>query len=91
MAIRGVDFGKLALRDALDLAILIEEEAKERYEEFTAQMEVHHTPEAASFFRFMAGNEAKHEADLQARRAKLFADAPRSVTRAMLFDVEAPD
>jgi rubrerythrin len=91
MATRGIDFEKLALKDALDLAILIEEEAKERYEEFTAQMEAHHTPEAASFFRFMMGNEAKHEAELQARRAKLFGDAPRTVSRAMLFDVEAPD
>jgi rubrerythrin len=91
MATLGIDFERLDLRDALDLAILIEEEAKERYDEFAAQMETHHTPEAASFFRFMMGNEAKHEAELQARRAKLFGDAPRSVTRAMLFDVEAPD
>jgi rubrerythrin len=91
MATLGIDFEKLALKDALDLAILIEEEAKERYEEFAAQMETHHTPEAASFFRFMMGNEAKHEAELQTRRGKLFGDAPRTVTRAMLFDVEAPD
>jgi erythrin-vacuolar iron transport family protein len=91
MATRGIDFEKLALRDALDLAILIEEEAKERYEEFTAQMESHHTPEAASFFRFMVGNEAKHEAELEARRAMLFGDSPRTVTRAMIYDVEAPD
>ena len=91
MTTRGIDFGTLALREALDLAILIEEEAKERYEEFAAQMEIHHTPGAAAFFRFMVGNEAKHEAELQARRERLFGDAPRAVSRAMLFDVEAPD
>ena len=30
-----LEFKKLSLQDALDLAILIEEEAKDRYEEFT--------------------------------------------------------
>lgn len=39
----------------------------------------------------MAGNEKKHGSELAARRNKLFGDAPRTVTRAMLFDVEAPD
>jgi erythrin-vacuolar iron transport family protein len=86
-----VDFTKLTLQDTLDLAILIEEEARERYEEFTDQMELHRTPEAASFFRTMAANEAKHGAALAARRAERFADAPRRVGRAMLWDVEAPD
>ena len=87
----GIDFGKLTLKDALDLAVLIEEEAKERYEEFTDQMVSHRTPEAARFFRFMAANEEKHRCALAARRSQLFGDAPASVTRAMLFDVEAPD
>ena len=87
----GIDFGSLTLKDALDLAVLIEEEAKERYEEFIDQMVSHRTPEAARFFRFMAANEEKHRSALAARRAQLFADAPASVTRAMLFDVEAPD
>jgi rubrerythrin len=91
MAIRGIDFAKLSLVDALDLATLIEEEAKERYEEFAAQMEQHRTPEAARFFRTMAGNEARHGRALAERRARLFPDAARTVTRAMLYDVEAPD
>jgi rubrerythrin len=91
MSLSGVDFSRLSLRDALDLAVLIEEEARERYEEFAHQMEIHHTPEAAEFFRLMAGNEAKHGAALAERRAALFGDAPRTVSRAMLWDVEAPD
>lgn len=91
MSLSGVDFSRLSLRDALDLAVLIEEEARERYEEFAHQMEIHHTPEAAEFFRLMAQNEAKHGAALAERRAALFGDAPRSVTRALLWDVEAPD
>jgi rubrerythrin len=86
-----IDFRTLSLMDALDLAILVEEEAQERYEEFTHQMETHRTPEAAVFFRFMASNEAKHGRQLAARREELFGDAPRRVHRGQLFDVEAPD
>jgi len=87
----GIDFKKLTLKDALDLAILIEEEAKERYEEFVDQMEIHHTPQAAAFFRSMAKNEAKHEKELLQRRRALFKDQPTEVSRSMLWDVEAPD
>lgn len=91
MTTQGIDFAKLSLQDALDLAILIEEEAQERYRELTDQLEKHHTPEAAQFFRFMAQNEERHRVELDERRKRLFADAPRTVTRAMLWDVEAPD
>jgi rubrerythrin len=91
MSIDKVDFKSLSLRDALDLAVLIEEEAKERYEELASQMELHHTPDAAVFFHTMIGNEAKHGEQIAARRAAIFGDAPRSVTRAMLWDIEAPD
>ncbi|MDP1831724.1 MAG: ferritin family protein [Geothrix sp.] len=91
MAIRGIDFANLSLMDALDLAILIEEEAEERYEEFAAQMDQHRTPVAAGFFRYMAGNESKHGLELSARRAQLFSDEPRTVSRAMIYDIEAPD
>jgi len=91
MAIRGIEFSRLSLMEALDLAILVEEEAQERYEDFAAQMEQHRTPEAARFFRYMAANEAKHGLHLSARRAERFSDAPRTVTRAMVFDIEAPD
>jgi len=86
-----IDFASLTLQDALDLAILIEEEAKERYEEFADNLAVHHTPDAARFFTTMAGNEAKHGADLLMRRQAIFGDAPTRVSRAMLWDVEAPD
>ena len=86
-----VDFANLDLRDALDLAIMIEDEARERYEEFAEQMEVHHTVDAARFYRFMAQNEAKHGADIAERRKALFGDAPCRMDRSMLWDVEAPD
>lgn len=86
-----VDVADLCLRDALDLAILIEEEARERYIEFVDQMVLHHTQEAADFFRAMAGNEARHEAELNARRISLFRDEPRRIRESMLWEVEAPD
>jgi rubrerythrin len=86
-----IDFAKLDLQDALDLAILVEEEAQERYLDFVDQMEKHHTPQAAEFFRAMARNEQKHGDELRARRRSLFGDTPRRVKRSMLWDVEAPD
>lgn len=86
-----IDFASLSLQDALDLAILVEEEAQERYLEFVDQMEQHHTPEAAKFFATMARNEQKHGEELRARRKALFGDAPRRVARSMLWEVEAPD
>jgi rubrerythrin len=91
MTTQGIDFSKLTMQDALDFAILMEEEAKGRYEEFTRQMELHHTPEAAAFFRRMAQNEAKHGAQLSERRQRLFKDAPRRVKPEMLWEVEAPE
>lgn len=91
MTLQDIDFGTLSLRDALDLAVLIEEEAKERYEEFAAQMDAHHTPEAAKFFRFMSRNEEKHRAELSSRRIELFGGEKSRVSRRMIFDVEAPE
>lgn len=91
MATQGIDFTTLSTQDALDLAILVEEEAEERYHELAHQMTLHHTPEASRFFTFMAGNEARHRDELAVRRAADYGDAPRRVTRAMLWDVEAPD
>jgi rubrerythrin len=85
-----IDFATLSLQDALDLAILIEKEAEERYEELAAQLEVHDTTPAAQFFRFMAANEKKHGAELLSRRLARFGDADRQVDETMLFEIEAP-
>ena len=86
-----IDFAHLSLKDALDLAVIIEEEAKDRYEEFVDQMVKHRTPEAEEFFRTMVVNESKHEAELASRRDALFGDEPRLVKRSMIWDIEAPD
>jgi rubrerythrin len=86
-----IDFASLSLQDALDLAILVEEEAQERYLEFVDQMEKHHTRDAAAFFAAMARNEERHGQELRSRRHSLFGDAPTRMKRSMLWDVEAPD
>jgi rubrerythrin len=87
-----LDFATLGLQDALDLAISIEDEAKERYEDFARQVGGgRYAGDAAEMFRTMAMYEAKHGAELAARRRQLFGDAPRRVTKDALDDVEAPD
>jgi rubrerythrin len=86
-----IDFSQLSLRDTLDLAITIEEEAKERYDDFAEQMEAHRTSDTANFFRFMADNEIKHAEKLAAQRKELFGDEPSTADTSMLHDIEAPD
>jgi rubrerythrin len=87
----GIDFAALTLQDALDLAILVEDEAQERYLDFVDQMEKHHTADAARFFAAMAGNEQKHGDELRTRRRSLFGNAPSRMKPSMLWEVEAPD
>lgn len=86
-----IDFSKLELMDALDVAILIEAEAYDRYELFAKQLGHRAPGDAASVFRSMAENEAKHGKELLERRKKLFGKTPMRVSRDDLFDVEAPD
>ena len=85
-----IDFANLSIKDALDLAILVEEEAEERYRELADNLEFHNTKEAAAFFRFMVTCEAKHGEELSAKRKELFGDQPVTVDRSQLWDVEAP-
>lgn len=87
----GIDFKSLNLQDALDLAVLIEEEAQERYASFSKIAGGRYPGDAADMFTMMAGNEAKHRAELLERRRKLFGDAPSRVSADQLYDVEAPD
>lgn len=86
-----VNFAKLSLMDALDLAVLIENEAFERYSLFAEQLGHRFPGDAGSVFRSMAKNERKHGEQLIERRQHLFGDKPASVKRDDLFDVEAPE
>jgi rubrerythrin len=86
-----LDLSKLSLMDALDLAKLIEMEACHRYQMFASQLGRSGGYDAGAFFATMAENEAKHGQELEARRKKLFGDAPARLTLDDLFDVEAPE
>jgi rubrerythrin len=88
---QGIDFATLSLRDALDLAVLVEEEARDRYEELAAQLIVHHTPQAAAFFTRMMRIEEIHRRQLVEKRTAKFGDQPVSVKREQLYDIEAPE
>lgn len=86
----GIDFERMTLRDALDLAVLIEEEARDRYWEFAEQLATHDTPEVADFFARMARIEERHRSELLERRRTMFGNAPSTVERRQIFDIEAP-
>ena len=86
-----LDYASLTLQDALDLAILIEEEARDRYQEFTRVVGGRYAGDASDMFRLMASYETRHGAELTERRRARFGDAPSRVSREQLYDVEAPD
>lgn len=88
---RDIDVARLSLRDTLDLAVLIEEDARQRYLELADQVGRHHTREAADFFRRMAATELTHATRLRERRRTLFADSEITVDRSLAFEVEAPE
>ena len=83
-----LDLSKLSLMDALDLATLIEEEARQRYEMFASQLS---GSGAGTFFASMAENEAKHGTELLERRMALFGKVPMKLKLVDLYDVEAPE
>ena len=87
-----LDLSKLSLMDALDLAILIEEEARQRYIMFSSQIgRTGSGYDAGSFFASMAENEAKHGTDLLEQRIALFGKTPMKLKLDDLYDVEAPE
>ena len=86
-----LDLSKLSLKDALDLAKLIELEACHRYQMFASQLGRTGGYDAGAFFASMAENEGKHGQELEIRRKALFGDAAARLTLDDLFDVEAPE
>ncbi len=91
MGYASIDFTKLSLMDALDLAVLIEEEAEGRYVTFAEMLGSRYEGDAASFFETMSGYEALHAQKIRDRRTELFATASVQVSKEMVEDVEAPD
>ena len=86
-----LEYSKLTLMDALDLATLIEVEAFKRYTQFVEQLGSRNDDDAASVFQAMAVNENKHGEQLAERRFALFGDERPKVKLDDIFDVEAPD
>ncbi|MBL7671470.1 MAG: ferritin family protein [Bdellovibrionaceae bacterium] len=86
-----IDFAKLTLMDALDIAVLIEHEAAERYLEFAELIGDRYRGDAGDFFKEMAGYEVLHGESLAQRRKDLFGKTPRNITAEMIWNVEAPD
>ena len=86
-----VDFSKLTLMDALDLAIMIEVEAFERYTSFAEAIGRRLSNDAGSVFESMAVNEKKHGDQLTERRRALFGDKLPVIRPDDVFDVEAPE
>ncbi len=86
-----INFKTLTLQDALDLAILIEEEACERYVDFAKHVGSRYEGDAGDFFIKMSENEAKHKAQLLVLRKSMFGTAPTRMNSSMVWDVEAPD
>ncbi len=86
-----LDISTLNLQDALDLAVLIEKEAEDRYLLFAAQLGERYPGDATDFFAMMARNEQRHGTELAQRRRLLFGNAASRVTADMIEDIEAPD
>lgn len=86
-----LDISTLNLQDALDMALLIEKEAEERYLLFADQLGRRYRNDAADFFTMMARNEQRHGNEIAERRRLLFGDAPAHIEANMIgTDVEAP-
>ena len=85
-----LEISELSLMDALDLATLIEVEARKRYQQFAERLGSR-GDDAGAVFESMAVNEAKHGEQLVERRLALFGETPPKVRLDDIFDVEAPD
>ena len=85
-----IDFSKLTLMDALDLAFLIEVEASKRYALFAEQLGTRGGDDAGAVFESMVANEDERGEKLAKRRFALFGETPK-VKLDDIFDVEAPD
>ena len=87
-----LDVSKLNPQDALDMAVLIEKEAEDRYLLFADQLSHRYPGDAADFFTMMARNEQRHGIEIAERRRLLFGDTPSRITANMIEnDIEAPD
>ena len=85
------DFSRLDAQDALDIAIVVEDEAQLAYEHLAEWVAGDDNPEAAEFFTRMAALEKRHKDAIVARRSLLFGDAPPRHDEAAPWQAEVPD
>lgn len=86
-----IDFSRLDPKDVLDIAIQVEEEAQENYEQLAGWMASDGNEDVEKFFNRMANLERLHRDQLVDRRQQMFGDvAPRSSTW-VVWEVEQPD
>ena len=85
------DFSRLDAQDILDLAVFVEEEARDHYEQLETWMRQGGSDEAAKFFGKMVVLEANHLKVVTDKRKALFGDAPPRHTSNIAWEVEAPD
>lgn len=86
-----VDFSRLDAQDVLDIAIQVEQEAEDNYEQLASWLAADGNTEASDFFKKMAGFEAKHRQQLGQRREQMFGDAPTRHSDSAVWEVEQPD
>jgi len=86
-----VDFSRMDGRDALDIAIVIEDEAQLAYEHLADWVAGDGNAEAAEFFKRMAVREKRHKDEITERRAELFGDVPARHDEAAPWEAELPD
>lgn len=86
-----LDFSKLDAMDALDIAVFVEAEAADAYEQLAGFMDAKGEAEAADFFRRMIRLEQLHGVQVAALRRDLYGDAPARYTHNIAWEVEAPD
>ena len=86
-----IDFSMLDAMDILDIAIFVENEAEESYEQLETWASARGNEEAAAFFKRMAGFEVLHRRQISDLRAELFGETPSRYTDSAAWEVEAPD
>jgi rubrerythrin len=86
-----VDFSRLDAMDILDIAIAIEDEACDHYQQLAGWMQARKNPDVTRFFEAMAGREKRHRERLEQRRSALYGDQPARHSRTAPWEVEAPD
>jgi rubrerythrin len=86
-----VDFSRMDGQDALDIAIVIEDEAQLAYEHLADWVAGDGNTEAAEFFKRMAVREKRHKEEITARRTELFGDVPARHDENAPWEAEVPD